>query len=247
MSTKLGMNVDAVVSSVAAMRADAGVLGEIEKSVHLARLMSLSPLDFGIVPGLPVLAPVSIGMAALAQAEISNAMAAMEYLILRATQEADQQRDVSGSLVPTDPGWYVSPVTAEKPTPNYNIFKMVMNDALLLWSLPTTAWGIIDSIQEFFKHPPKWVTTTFNYGKKYALKFVGLLPWIGLATSGASTALEWDEDNAWGNTRNSIGTGIAIAEVATLEVPPVSAVIAVVGLGWDIMDLVWDIGDDFIW
>lgn len=248
---KLGMNVSSVEAELAALRAEAEMLGNAERSLHLARLTSANPLSYALTPGAAIIAPWSAVAAAQAQADLANARQAIDYLLLKLGQEAAQQRGVSDSSDASFRDGLVIPVTARKPAGDSNVLGILAGDAFMLYDLVTVPFFAIREIGMIFDKAPPWMKTVAKYSTKYLLKLGNLVPGLGAATGVASTALEWEdnaaEGNHWGNTRNAIGATLALAEVATIPAPPVAAVIATVGLVWDVFDLVWDIGEDFIW
>lgn len=77
------------------------------------------------------------------------------------------------------------------------------------------------------------------------------LPGLGLIASLGSTLLEWDNNNVWGNVRNVIGAGIGavvlVAPALGLPGTATAAVAATVGIAWNGMDLVWDVGETYVW
>ncbi len=250
-TNKLGMNVSSVEGELASLRSEAEMLRQAERMLHAARLMSANPLSYALNPGAAIIAPWSTFTAAQAQADLANAMEAIEYLVVRLSQEAAQQRASSDASDASYLHGAIIPVTAQRPTGDSNPLAILAGDVLSLYDIITVPFFAVREIGMIFDKAPPWMKSVAKYSTKYLLKLGNLVPGLGAVTGVASTALEWEENaaegNHWGNVRNTIGASLAVAEVATIPAPPVAAVIATVGLAWDVFDLVWDIGEDFIW
>jgi hypothetical protein len=146
MADNLGMNATLAEGVVAALSGQAGSLGYIEAQVNLARVQSLNPASFGILPGLLVINPASLHLAASASADLANARAMVEYLVTVLSQEVAQQRGVSDSLTPADAGWFVRGPSAVRPS---------LDDGPT-W-LQQLVLGVLTlpPIVEMFQHPTK--------------------------------------------------------------------------------------------
>jgi|SRR5690554_229554 len=251
MAGKLGMNVDLANQVAASISGHSSGLGLIEQQLYLARSMSLNPLNFALNPGALILAPASITMAASASADLANVRQTLDYLVLKLSQEATQQAQVSNSLDPTDAGWFAPGPTANRPDAigvfenewdAFGIFVNVGNYVLLGKDLLDVAG---QAITKWWDNAPKWVTT----GADIAMKGGKFLPFVGTAFSVTGVFTDWDDDNVWGNTRNIIGASLDVLSVVTLIPPltPAAPVFAAAGLVWDVVDTVWDVFDDPWW
>lgn len=255
MAEQLGMNTSSVRSDLAALRAWSGVLDAVEKQLTIARWTASNPIAAGATPGALIIAPFSVPQLAGAQADLANAGDAISYLIAKLEQEIQQQEAVSDSMVPTDAGWFVVPISVRPPNADDNAGTVILGDVLLLWDVVSTGVNVIREttivLNDFGRNPPGWMNDFTSYTAKYGRRLLGLVPYVGFVASAGGTYLEWEENvedgNDWGNVRNAIGTGLAGAEIATLAFPPASVVVAAVGLVWDVFDLVWDVGEDFFW
>lgn len=254
MSGKLGMNVDLATQVTQSINGLSSGLGMIEQQVYLARSMSLNPLNFALNPGALILAPASITMAASASADLANVRQTLEYLVLKLSQEATQQAQVSNSLHPTDPGWFAQAPTARKPD-EIPIFQQEWNAFLGVVNIGGNvllARDLVEAADRWWKDIPKPVKT----GIDVVLRGGKFIPWVGAGFSAITLVTEWDNDNAWGNWRNGIGLALDAASVVALVtlVPPLTPAGVViegallgVGLAWDVMDIAWDLHDDGVW
>lgn len=250
----LGMNTETandVATSIAGM---ATGLAFIEQEVRLARVMSLNPINYLLQPGSSVLAPASITIAASASADIANVRQTLDYLVLKLQQEANQQNQVSNSLLVTDPGWFAQAPTATRPD-EIGIFEQEL-DALgliaFVGGLVLTGRDLIDALVSWCKKLPAPVRTALEV----VLRGGKFIPFVGVGFSAISLVAEWDNENVWGNWRNGIGLGIDIASAAAavLLIPPLTPVGAAVeagllglGIAWDVMDFAWDMHDEGKW
>lgn len=247
MSGMLGMNVESARSDLATVQAWVGILEAAERQLSMARLLS----GAGLLPGTLVVAPFSTINLAQAQADIDNAGDAIGYLMARLREEIGQQEGVSGSLVPTDPGWFVIPISAQRPTSDANLGTVLLGDTFTRYDLIQVPWALVAEWGTIFKNAPEFAKEVAKWSG-WMGKMTKLIPLVGAVTSSVETYVVWGENEedgyTWGNVRNAIGTGLAWAEVlGTLIFPPAGAVIATVGVVWDVMDLVWDLGDEFWW
>lgn len=254
MSNKLGMDTELAIEVVRSVQGYADALGYIEDEVRLARVMSLNPLNFALNPGAMVLAPSSIIMAASVSADLTNVRNTLDYLRLKLAQEALQQSQVSNSLLTTDPGWFAQVPNAEKPE-EVSIFDEALEGLGIVATVIEKA-GLFVNILKTIDHwwdalPPGWksVIKVVERGGKF-------VPILGFVASLASTILEWDPDNVWGNTRNVIGTVLEAGEVvaAFALIPPLTpagaileGVLTTANVAWNVMDIAWDLHDEDVW
>lgn len=244
---RLGMNVDLgteVADSVAGLSAAISV---IEQEVRLARLVSLNPLGFGLVPGMPVLNPGSIVLAGQVNVDLANARQMLDHLAEVLRQEARQQWQVSNTLTPADPGWFAPGPTAKRPEDVTLLDEFMPAIDIANWILYLEGYiGTAgDVFEKWWKDMPPWAKGIVKYGDNVG-KWV---PFVGAPIGWVSVYTEWDDDYVWGNTRNIIGASIGTAELICLIPPltPAAPIVGAVGLLWDTVDLVWDLGDDFWW
>lgn len=245
--SKLGMNTELANEVAGSVSGLASGLALIEQEVRLARAVSINPLTYMLNPGAMILAPASIGIAASVNVDIANVRQTLEYLVLKLRQEAVQQDQVSNSLTPSDPGWFAPGPTARRPEDltlldEFAPFIDVANWILLVEGFISNAG---EAFGRWWTAMPPWAQNVV----KYSDNFGKLVPFAGAPIGWISVATEWDDDNAWGNTRNIIGASIGTAELICLIPPltPAAPIVGAVGLAWDVFDTVWDLGDDFWW
>lgn len=247
MATKLGMNTELAVEVANSVAGLSTGLASVEDQLRLARLMSLNPLNYLLNPGASILAPASITIAASAAADIANARNMLDYLVLKLRQEAVQQNQVSNSLTPLDPGWFAQAPTAQRPEEidlldMFDPFRQVLTWTVRIRNLVDAG---LQGLSKWWSKAPDWLKT----GAKISGKAGKFVPFVGAPLGWVNVAADWDDDNAWGNTRNIIGATLGTAEVICLIPPltPAAPIVAGVGLAWDVFDTVWDIGDEFWW
>lgn len=77
------------------------------------------------------------------------------------------------------------------------------------------------------------------------------MPGLGAVGSTASLLFEWDPNNVWGNVRNGVGAalGVVVLVAPFFGHPGVvtAGIAATVGIAWNGMDLVWDVGENYVW
>jgi hypothetical protein len=252
----LGMNPEEVRSKANLLRSQLSILESAAQTVEYAANSSLNPLSYGIQPGGLIIAPFAIAGTQRASARVRAACASVLELAAKLFDEADQQAIVSSGTSASYLGGYVPSVKNPRRPGNVgdpgDILRDILDDlsGLIDWANGGIFFeGFIstagDAFDRWWKNMPPLAQGIVEYGAKYG-KFV---PFVGERLAWVSVATEWDDDDAWGNTRNIIGATIATVELVCLIPPltPAAPIVGALGLLWDTFDAVWDLGDEYWW
>lgn len=250
MNTRMGMNTSTAHAVVSAVGNYSGAISAVQMEIQIARAMSMNPIAYALDPGAMLLAPVSITMAEAAATDLANVKASLDYLATKLSQEIMQQEDVSYSLLKSDCGWYAQPPTVKKPdvVQMFGVPWDILAPFVDIGNKISAAHDWLEMIEKLFNLPPGAKTAL-----KWVLKAGKFIPFAGVVFSGATIFTEWDDDNAWGNTRNFISFGLDAATIAiapllippaTIAGAPAEVVVLGIGIAWDAFDSIWDASDD---
>lgn len=220
----------------------------VQGQIAAAAAVTASPL--GLLPGDLILAPWSVGQASAASADILLAQASAIDLIHKLLHEAEAQDHASSGgdesyrspWAPRTPDADPMPFDADDfPTP-WEVLEGLWNgvEKVVAWTeagyLAVMAWipQAVDRVKEWLDRMPSWAKTLTRIGK--------LVPILGAGLNIVDFIIAIREGDVLGIVRNLgaiIIDFVALGAALTGVGIPVAAVIAAVGVLWD---LGWDAG-----